>query len=143
MEQKYPRATNIETAISDSSRRQLHTRRGLAAAFNVVTTWDADSPPHASDNVVVALDGNFTSSPPERSAEPTSGSIVELTASITPIDTNLPDGEDEATNKPAVTTGQTAVTTKIGQAANTDGAMEAAFGSAAAVICATLWFFGL
>jgi len=147
VEQKYPRATNIETAISDTGRRQLHTRRGLAAAFQVVTTWDADSPPQASDNVVVLLDGNFTSSPPELSAEPTSGSIVELTASITPIDTNLPDGEDEATNKPdgedeatnkpAVTTGQMAET------ADTDGAMEAAFGSAASVICATLCFFGL
>jgi len=136
VEKKYHEAKNIMTKVTETTgRRQLHSRRALAAAVTVVTTWDVDTPSKAADKVDVDLGADFTSDEPELSAQPTSGSI-EVTQTITPIDTNLPDGEGDSPTKNPDNDDQGI---DGPQQADT-GAQEVAFG-ATALICATTWLF--
>jgi len=134
VKKKYPEATDVATTVTETTgRRQLRPRRALAAAVNVVTTWNVDKPSKAADNVQVDLGSDFTSDPPEMSAKPTSGSI-EVTQPVTPIDTNLPDGEGDSRGG-----GNDGPQQSDNEYADT-GAQEVVFG-AAAVICATMWLF--
>lgn len=137
VEKKYPSATNIETTVTETAgRRRLSARRALAAAVDIETKWDVDTPSKAADDLNVQLGDDFTSDPPEMSSQPTTGSIIEETQAITPIDTNLPDGEDDSTTKKPVK--PVNEVDAVEQAST--GAQEVAFG-ATAVICATMWLF--
>jgi len=132
VEKKYPSAMNIETTVTESAgRRRLSARRALAAAVDIETKWDVDTPSKAADDLNVQLGDDFTSDPPEMSSQPTTGSIIEETQAITPIDTNLPDGEGDSTTEKPVNEADAVAST---------GAQEVAFG-ATAVICATMWLF--
>jgi len=143
VEDKYPSATNIETQVTDTTgRRQLRPRRALAAAVNVETTWNVDTPSKAADNMNVDLGDDFTSDASEMTADSTSGSI-ELTEPMALIDTNLPDGADGEGDSPTTKPDNDGPTTKpdkdAPQQADT-GAQEVAFG-ATAMICAIMWLF--
>ena len=153
VEKKYPSATNIITVFTQNNRRQLAPRRVLNQGLVAVTTWDLDVPAKASSNFDVALGNDYTSSVPDLSAQPTTGSI-EVTQPMTPIDADLPDGEDEADEAPqagdgAQTTGEpdepvsSAPVVEPGEGveeATDTGAIEVAVG-AVAIVCATGWFF--
>merc|ERR1719174_2451594 len=165
---KYPNAINIETTITDStSRRRLRPGRALAAAAEVETKWDSDEPSKTTDKVDVTLGNDFSSSEIEASADSNDRDIA-VTETVTPIDTVLPDGEEETTEPAAKETtepaakgttepaakettkpvakdatkpaGPSSVDTKDDAVTVDTGAKEIVFG-AAAIICATLCVF--
>merc|ERR1712159_446113 len=152
VERKYPSATNIMTVFTQTeethNRRQLEPRRALADGVHAVTTWDLDFPTKTTAYIRVNLGADYVSSEPERSSQPTSGSI-EVTQPMTPIDDNLPDGVDEMTSAAttrdplrdeAVSSAPTEERNDNVPEATDTGAIEAAVG-AVALVCTTVWFF--
>merc|ERR1712032_379435 len=110
----------------------------MGESLVVETTWSTDAPSKTADSVDVVLGGDYTSSAPEYTAAPTTGSI-ELTESVTPIDTDLPDGEADVTTTSTKPDIKKPPTQKPGAQVADTGAQAVAFGGVA-MICATLLF---
>jgi len=133
---KFPLATDIETTIEDSQRRQLRDRRALASAVQVETTWNLGDAPSAATGTVDLgqLGDDFESSMPDITAEPTAASI-EVAAPVELINDQLPSDADDTTD----TTGDSsATTTNPDDNTQVDAGMTQVIFGTATMMCTTL-----
>lgn len=162
VQKKYPKATNIETTVTEKTttdRRQLRDRRALEeTTVETESTWDSEDLADSSDTVDVDLGSDLNVVSSTSSVVPTEGTI-EGGEAVPSIDAELPTGEEEDGEAPTggdgektkAPTGGDGEKTKEPTKAPTDdkttkapidisiGAKNVVFGTAAA-ICAALWF---